>query len=109
MNKTNLTVIIPVHSVESIGTQNFDDLFDVALSSIDRNDVKPERVLIVTCNCLDVIAKMASFDFKKYDLNIDVVTNDGDSDYQSQINLTRRWRSNNRFISFQKNNENMNF
>jgi hypothetical protein len=90
MNKTNLTVIVPVHSVEDIGTQKFDDLFDIALSSIDRNDVKPEKVLVVTCNCLDVIAKMGSFDFKKYDLNIEVITNDGETDYQSQINFAAK-------------------
>ena len=69
MKKTNLTVIVPVHSVEDIGTQKFDTLFDIALSSIDRNDTKPEKVLIVTCNCMEVIAKMETFDFKKYDLN----------------------------------------
>lgn len=90
MNKINLTVIVPVHSVENIGTQKFDDLFDIALSSIDRNGVKPEKVLIVTCNCLDVISKMGTTDFKKYDLNIEVITNDGDSDYQSQINFAAK-------------------
>ncbi|MEY4573040.1 MAG: hypothetical protein RLZ10_2310 [Bacteroidota bacterium] len=90
MKKTNLTVIVPVHSVEDIGTQKFDTLFDIALSSIDRNDTKPEKVLIVTCNCMEVIAKMETFDFKKYDLNIEVITNDGDSDYQNQLNFAAK-------------------
>ena len=91
MNKTNLTVIIPVHSVENVGNQKFDDLFDIALSSINRNDVKPEEVLIVTCNCSEVIAKIESMDFTAYkDLNIRTIVNDFESDYQSQINYAAK-------------------
>ncbi len=91
MSKTNLTVIIPVHSVENVGTQKFDDLFDIAVSSINRNDVKPEEVLIVTCNCPEVVAKMESIDFSAYkDLNFRVITNDFESDYQSQINFAAK-------------------
>ena len=87
MNKTNLTVIIPVHSVSDIGNQKFDDLFDIALSSVSRNDIKPEKVLIVRCNCMEVDAKLSSMDLSKYDLNIEIIANDGDTDYQSQINF----------------------
>jgi hypothetical protein len=60
MSKTNLTVIIPVHSVANVGNQKFDDLFDIAMSSINRNEIKPEEVLIVTCNCAEVVSKMES-------------------------------------------------
>jgi hypothetical protein len=90
MNKTNLTVIIPVHSVADIGKQKFDDLFDIALSSISRNEVKPEKVLIVRCNCIEVDAKLESMDLSKYDLNIEIIVNDGDMDYQSQINYAAK-------------------
>lgn len=91
MNKTNLTVIMPVHSVENVGNQKFDDLFDIALSSINRNDVKPEEVLIVTCNCAEVIAKIESMDFSAYkDLNVRTIVNEFETDYQSQINYAAK-------------------
>ena len=90
MSKTNLTVIIPVHSVADIGKQKFDDLFDIALSSISRNEVKPEKVLIVRCGCIEVEAKLESMDLLKYGLNIEIIVNDGDTDYQNQINYAAK-------------------
>ena len=87
MSKTNLTVIIPVHSVADTETKTFDELFDTALSSISSNSIKPEKVLIVRCNCMDVDAKLSTMDLSKYDLDIEIITNPGDTDYQSQINF----------------------
>ena len=69
MSKTNLTVIIPVHSVADTETKTFDELFDTALSSISSNSIKPEKVLIVRCNCMDVDAKLSTMDLSKYDLD----------------------------------------
>jgi len=91
MSKTNLTVIIPVHSVANVGNQKFDDLFDIAMSSINRNEIKPEEVLIVTCNCAEVVSKMESIDFTAYkDLNVRTIINEFDTDYQSQINYAAK-------------------
>jgi hypothetical protein len=90
MKKTNLTVIIPVHSVANTETKTFDELFDTALSSINANEIKPEKVLIVRCNCMDVDAKLSTIDFSKYDLNIEIIANDGETDYQTQINFGAR-------------------
>ena len=91
MSKSNLTIIVPVHSVGDSGKHKFDDMFDIALSSISINEVKPEKVLIVTCDCKDVNDKMASTDFSKYEgLDIEVIVNDGESDYQSQVNFAAK-------------------
>ena len=91
MSKSNLTIIVPVHSVEDAGKHKFDDMFDIALSSININETKPEKVLVVICDCSDVKEKVESLDFGKYDgLDIEVIVNTGETDYQSQINFAAK-------------------
>jgi GT2 family glycosyltransferase len=91
MSKSNLTVIVPVHSVEDMGKYKFDDMFDIALSSISRNTTKPEKVLVVTCDCVEVTEKMNSIDFGRYEgLDVEVIINTGETDYQSQINFAAK-------------------
>lgn len=91
MSKSNLTIIVPVHSVEDSGKYKFDDMLDIALSSVNVNEIKPEKVLVVTCDCKDVKERMESTDFSKYEgLDIEVLINTGESDYQSQVNFAAK-------------------
>lgn len=79
--KTNVTVIIPVHSTEC---ENFDTLFGDALKSISENDVYPEKVLIVAPPKLK--EKLQGLLLKDM-VNTEIIENNGNTDFASQINL----------------------
>lgn len=89
MNKTkkkpiiNLTVVIPVHTVSD---ENFTDMLNKALLSIEHNEVHPTKVLITICECEDVIEYFKTFDEKSYGFKIEIVKNNTGSDFQNQIN-----------------------
>ena len=83
INKVDLTVIVPVHSVKD---ENFKMYLDSALKSINANTIKPEKVLIVRCPCIEVKTELNEFDFSGYDLNIEVVENNTGKSLQNQIN-----------------------
>jgi hypothetical protein len=83
MNKLDLTVIIPVHSVID---PEFRSLLDSALTSIQNNSVHPEKVLIVRCPCDDVFQELKTMDLEKYDLNVEVVENTTGKALQNQVN-----------------------
>lgn len=81
---SNITVIIPVHSVAG----DFDKLFKEALDSIRNNSVKPEKVLVIRCKCKDVIQRLSDLESQGYfeGLNVSVVENPNTKDFPSQIN-----------------------
>lgn len=76
--KSNISVIIPVND---LSTDTYKDMLALALSSVEKQKKQPEDVIIV-------MPKAIKNDFK-YDgpLKIRIILNDGDSDFQSQLNL----------------------
>lgn len=82
MSNLDLTVIIPVHSVAG----EFESLFKLALDSIEKNDVKPESVLVSRCNCKDVKLLLGKYDFTPYTFKVEVVECKSGSTFQSQVN-----------------------
>jgi hypothetical protein len=82
MNKLDLTVVIPVHSIAG----DFDKLFENALNSVERNSLKPELVLVSRCNCKDVKEFLDAYDFSKYSFDVKVVESKTSSTFQGQIN-----------------------
>ena len=79
----DLTVIIPVHSVKD---ENFKMYLNNALNSINANEIKPAKVLIVRCPCGDVKQELDGFDFSGFDLNLEIVENNTGKSLQNQIN-----------------------
>lgn len=79
----DITVILPIHSVKG----DTMEWFKKAIESIDRQIVKPEKVLIIRCTCPDVAAEVENF-FKenKFSFQIDVVENTNTKDFPTQIN-----------------------
>lgn len=79
----DLTVIIPIHSVENVKTAEY---LDLALNSIRLNEVKPAKVAIVRCGCGDVKEFLDSFDLGKYDFTIEIWENTTGKSFQNQLN-----------------------
>lgn len=79
----DLTVIIPIHSVENVKTAEY---LDLALNSIRLNEVKPTKVAIVRCGCGEVKDFLDSFDLGKYEFEIEVWENTTGKSFQNQLN-----------------------
>lgn len=76
--KSNITVIIPVHSLT---TDLEKEMLTSALNSVSKQKQLPDEVLLV-------LKKGCKKDFKyDGDLKIRVILNGGESDFQSQMNL----------------------
>lgn len=82
-NTVDVTVIIPIHSVRHEKTAEY---LHTALQSIEVNDVKPAKVMIVRCGCGDVTTFLNEFDMKKYSYNVDIVENLTGKSFQNQMN-----------------------
>ena len=75
----DITVIIPIHTNENKELE----LLQVAIKSVEDQQVKPEVISIVCPKSLEKDVK--KLDFGK--LNKKIVINDGETDFASQINL----------------------
>lgn len=82
-NTVDVTVIIPIHSVKHEKTSEY---LHTALESIETNNTKPSKVMIVRCGCSDVIKFLNDFNFKKYSFDIDVIENLTGKSFQNQMN-----------------------
>jgi hypothetical protein len=79
MRKIDVTVVIPV--------LDFDEhLLSNAIQSIEnQKEVIPTKILVVTPTA--VAKKLKTFDFKTLSDSVEVVTNKGETDFASQVNL----------------------
>lgn len=77
MNK--ITVIIPVHKIN----EDFYKYFDKALNSIKENMQYADLSTVIVCppEVKDELCQ------KKYDINVDFLINDGETDFCSQVNF----------------------
>jgi hypothetical protein len=74
--KTNITAILPIHKMD----ENISSYLEKALKSIELQKVKPDELMIVKPK--DVIVNLPETSFK-----INVIENDGETDFCSQINF----------------------
>lgn len=80
-NKTDITVIIPVHDMNEVTEK----LFTNAVQSVADQFVRPDALLIVAAP--SVKKMMADFDFGDIKDIVTVVENKGETDFSSQINF----------------------
>lgn len=81
--KTNITVILPVHELSDEATIG---LFNNALKSVSEQKVAPDELLIVTPKGSDAETLINSLDLDSHGVKIRVIANDGKTDFQSQVN-----------------------
>jgi len=82
--ETNLTVIIPVHSLD----EKEKDLFSNAIKSVEEQKVSVEKLIIVVPKGSEAKKTLDEFDFSDETKNmLTIVENDGETDFCSQINF----------------------
>lgn len=79
--KTNITVIIPLNGL----TETDVPYFDQAVNSIKNLTVKPDEVIITTCNCPDLIKFLDEYDFEQ--LKVSKIVNPDSNNFAKQINF----------------------
>jgi hypothetical protein len=82
-NKTDVTVILPVHEL----TDSVKPLFDIAIQSINQQTVTPDKVLVVTPKGSEAYKYMSTYDFGENKDIFEVLENDGETDFCSQVNF----------------------
>ena len=80
--KTNITVILPIIELNE-GLENY---FKNAILSISEQLVKPDKVLIISKNDKELLDKLKAYDYGTISSIVEVIVNDGKTDYCSQIN-----------------------
>lgn len=83
MEKTNISVIIPVHELN----EETKLLFNNALLSVVEQNVQPDELIIVAPKGSDVISHVNAYDFGAFKKQVKIVENDGATDFASQVNL----------------------
>lgn len=81
--KTNITVILPIHELEG---ENNINLFKNAIESVSRQTVKPDELLIVVPKGSKVEKTLKDFDFGDDKTLVKIASNDGNTDFASQMN-----------------------
>ena len=81
--KTNISIIIPVHELTEIN----ETFFKNAIKSVDSQIIKPDTLLIVAASDKDLLAKLSDYDYGEMAGNVKIIENVGDTDACSQINL----------------------
>jgi glycosyltransferase involved in cell wall biosynthesis len=81
---TNISVIIPVYKLDDTTKP----LFNNAVKSVETQKTVPdELILVIGKDDSESIEYIKSFDFGSISNIITIVLNDGDTDFQSQVNL----------------------
>lgn len=81
---SNVTVIIPVHEIND----SILEYLKQSLSSVDRQISDMPKLLIITnSKCVDDINKLLGDSESLNNINGTVIINDGDTGYQSQVNI----------------------
>ena len=81
--KNNITVILPVHKLD----ESEKELFGNAIKSVAEQQVIPDELLIVTANNPELLKYLNDFDYTTLSDKVRIITNDGETDFASQMNL----------------------
>ena len=82
-NKTNISVILPIHELQDEVCVN---LFKNALNSVSEQKIIPDELLLVYPKDSELETQLNNFDFSQYKMTVRLVANDGKTDFQSQVN-----------------------
>jgi hypothetical protein len=77
----NITLIIPVHSIDN----GLDKLLDKAVKSVEDSIVKPDSLIIVHAKNAKIKKQVSGY--KIPDVDIKLIENSGDTSFQVQLNL----------------------
>ena len=81
--KTDITVVLPVHE---LATDKDTTLFKGAITSVTDQTLKPDEILIVVPKGSEIETTLKDFDFGDAKDIVRIVSNPGDTDFQTQIN-----------------------
>jgi hypothetical protein len=81
-NKTDITVIIPVHQIDE-STKPF---FSNAIKSVAEQLVRPDALMIVVPSNSEAYSYVSSYDFGDMKDIVKILENDGATDFSSQMN-----------------------
>lgn len=81
MEKTNISVIIPIHTVIDL-----DQYLPKALDSVKNNTTQPDEIIIVRCACPEVIEFLSTYDFGDLKSKIREVETKKTKDYADMVN-----------------------
>jgi glycosyltransferase involved in cell wall biosynthesis len=83
MEKTNnISVILPVHSLDETTKKSLDN----AILSVTEQIVRPDELVIVVPKGSDVAAYVKAYDYSDYKDSVTIAENDGATDFASQVN-----------------------
>lgn len=81
MEKSNISVIIPIHTVIDL-----DQYLPKALESVSKNTTKPDEIIIVRCACPEVSEFLSKYDFGDLIEKIRIVETKKTKEYAHMIN-----------------------
>lgn len=82
MEKTNISVILPVHELDDVTKKSLDN----AIKSVELQIVRPDELIIVVPKGSDAAKHIKKLDFGEIKDIVTVAENDGETDFCSQIN-----------------------
>lgn len=82
IEKINLSVVLPIESTKH---KDFVELFTKSIQSIQFQEVQPEELIIVHSDEESLVGFINDFDFSG--LTVSKIRNEGNTDFQSQVNL----------------------
>jgi len=83
MEKTNISVILPVHSLDETTTK----LLDNAILSVTEQVVRPDELVIVVPKGSDVAAYVKAYDYSDYKDSVTIAENDGATDFADELGV----------------------
>jgi len=82
MEKTNISVILPIHLLDDTTKE----LFGNAVLSVTEQIVRPDELVIVVPKGSDVAEYVKGYDYADYKDSVTIAENDGETDFASQVN-----------------------
>lgn len=83
MKQNSISVILPVHELNEVTKP----LFNNAVKSVELQKVRPDELLIVVPKNSEVSKYVKSLDFGEIKSIVNIVENDGETDFSSQVNF----------------------
>ena len=81
MEKSNISVIIPIHTVIDL-----DQYLPKALESVTKNSVQPDEILIVRCACPEVTDFLSKYDFADIKNKIRIIETKKTKEFAHMVN-----------------------
>lgn len=82
MEKNNISIILPVHSLDEVTKQ----LFANAVGSVKTQSVRPDELVIVVPTDSEAATFVKAFDYGDYKDSVTIAENSGKTDFATQVN-----------------------